>query len=72
MQLRSACTAHMVPILRPMMPQYAHLAAHADINMLIIVDRAANARRIADIVERLEKQAAAQKQSCLREVKTSS
>jgi general secretion pathway protein D len=72
MQLRSACAAMTVPILRPMMPQYAHLAAYPDINMLIIVDRAANVRRIADIVERLEKQAATQKMSCLREGKSSS
>jgi general secretion pathway protein D len=71
-QARNVCVAHLVPILRPMMPQYAHLAAHPDINTLIIVDRAANARRIADMVERLEKQAAALKQTCLREVKTSS
>jgi general secretion pathway protein D len=71
-QARNVCVAQLVPILRPMMPQYAHLAAHPDINMLIIVDRAANVRRIADIVERLEKQAGTLKLSCLREVKTSS
>ena len=71
MQLRSACAATSVPVLRPMMPQYAHLAAHPDTNVLIIVDRAANVRRIAAVAELLDKQAAALKMSCLREAKSS-
>ena len=62
-QARYICAAHAVPLLRPMMPQFAHLAAFPATNTLLIVDRAANARRIADLVERLDKQAGS-KQEC--------
>jgi len=62
-QTRNICAAHAVPVLRPMMPQFAHLAAFPATNTLLIVDRAANARRIADLIERLDKQAGA-KQDC--------
>jgi general secretion pathway protein D len=55
-QVKTACSAHMVPVLRPLMPQAAHLAAMPP-NALIVVDRAANARRIVDMVERLDKTA---------------
>jgi general secretion pathway protein D len=54
--VKAACSAHMVPVLRPLMPQSAHLAAMPP-NTLIVVDRAANARRIVDMVERLDKTA---------------
>jgi general secretion pathway protein D len=55
-QVKAACSAHLVPVLRPLMPQSAHLAAMPP-NALIVVDRAANARRIVDMVERLDKTA---------------
>jgi general secretion pathway protein D len=61
---RSVCTAQLVPILRPLMPQAAHLAALPQTNSLILSDRADNARRILDLAERLEKQAASLKQNC--------
>jgi general secretion pathway protein D len=63
MQPRNVCTAHLVPILRPLMPQFAHLAAYPYTNMLIITDRVDNVRRIADLVERFDK-AATSKQEC--------
>jgi general secretion pathway protein D len=56
-QTRNICSAHAVPVLRPLMPQYAHLAAFPQTNMLIIMDRAANARRIVDMIGRLDKTA---------------
>ena len=37
--------AQLVPILRPLIPQYGHLAAHPGSNMLIISDRANNVSR---------------------------
>lgn len=43
----------LVPILRPMMPQAAHLAATGDSNKLIIVDTYANVRRMTEIVRAL-------------------
>jgi general secretion pathway protein D len=51
-----ACASHMVPVLRPLMPQAAHLAALPP-NMLMIVDRAANARRIVEMADRIDKAA---------------
>ena len=42
--------AFLVPILRPLLPQAAHLAAHAASNRLIVMDRYANIQRITAIV----------------------
>lgn len=46
--------AQLVPILRPLLPQAAHLAAHADTNQLIVSDRYENIQRIAEIVRLLD------------------
>jgi general secretion pathway protein D len=46
--------AQLVPILRPLIPQYGHLAAHPSSNMLIISDRAANVNRMITIVRRID------------------
>ncbi len=46
--------AQLVPILRPLLPQAAHLAAHATTNRLIVMDRYANVQRITDIVRALD------------------
>jgi general secretion pathway protein D len=62
-QVRNACAAHMVPVLRPLMPQSAHMAAYPDTNVLILADHADNVRRIVEIVERIDKAAPA-KQGC--------
>ena len=63
-QGKCVSAAQSVPVLRPMMPQAAHLAATLQTNSLMIVDHAANARRIIDLFERLDKQAVAGKQGC--------
>jgi general secretion pathway protein D len=47
-----ADTANMVPILRPMLPQHAHLASDGE-RSLVIVDHYDNVRRIAAIAEML-------------------
>ena len=44
----------LVPILRPLIPQYGHLAAHPGSNMLIISDRAANVERMVSIIRRID------------------
>lgn len=62
---KSVCTFETVPILRPLMPQSAHLAAFPSTNSMLISDRAANARRIVDLLERLDKQAAALNRTCV-------
>jgi general secretion pathway protein D len=54
-QVRNVSAGQLVPILRPMMPQAAHLAAYPSANMLIISDRAANVNRIMRIVQRIDR-----------------
>ena len=49
------CAAHLVPVIRPLMPQAAHLAAHPASNTLIINDRAINARRVAALIEQIDR-----------------
>jgi hypothetical protein len=44
----------LVPILRPLLPQSAHLAAHADSNRLVVLDRYENVQRITAIVRSLD------------------
>ncbi len=54
-QVRNVSAAQLVPILRPMMPQSAHLAAYPSANMLIISDRASNVNRMMRIVQRIDR-----------------
>ena len=43
-----------VPILRPMLPQQGHLVAHGDSNMLTMVDRYANVKRVLQLVRKMD------------------
>jgi general secretion pathway protein D len=52
--VRNVGAAQLVPILRPLIPQYGHLAAHQASNMLIISDRAANVTRMLRIIQRID------------------
>jgi len=52
--IRNVGAAQLVPILRPLIPQYGHLAAHPASNMLIISDRAANVSRLVRIIQRID------------------
>ena len=48
--------AHLVPILRPLLPQAAHMASLGpESGKLLIVDRYANVRRVTEIVEALDR-----------------
>jgi type II secretory pathway component GspD/PulD (secretin) len=47
-------TAQLVPILRPLLSQAAHLAAHLDTNQLIVEDRYENVQRITALVRSLD------------------
>jgi general secretion pathway protein D len=53
-QVQNIGATQLVPILRPLVPQYGHLVAHPGSNMLIISDRAANVERMANIVRRID------------------
>jgi len=54
LQVQNVGAAQLVPILRPLIPQYGHLAAHPGSNMLIISDRAANVNRMINIIRRID------------------
>ncbi|MEX1266645.1 MAG: type II secretion system secretin GspD, partial [Woeseia sp.] len=53
-QVQNVGAAQLVPILRPLIPQYGHLAAHPGSNMLIISDRALNVDRMISIIRRID------------------
>ena len=52
--MKNISAAQLVPLLRPLIPQYGHLAAYPTGNMLIISDRASNVSRIVRIVARMD------------------
>ncbi len=54
LEIANVPAAQLVPILRPLVPQYGHLAAYSPSNMLIISDRAANVQRMAEIIRRID------------------
>ncbi len=53
-QLQNIGAAQLVPILRPLVPQYGHLTAHPASNILIIADRASNVTRMLNIIARMD------------------
>ena len=53
-QVKSASAAQLVPILRPMLPQVAHLVALPCTNTLLIVDTFAKIQHIQSIIESLD------------------
>jgi general secretion pathway protein D len=55
LDVKNACAMQLVPVLRPLMPQAAHMAAVAQTNTLVVNDDAANVRRIAQVVEQLDR-----------------
>jgi general secretion pathway protein D len=48
--------AQLVPVLRPLMPQAAHMAAYPSGNILILSDRASNVSRVMRIIKRIDQQ----------------
>lgn len=52
--VKNVQAAQLVPILRPLIPQYGHMAAHPASNMLIISDRSANVKRMVKIIQRID------------------
>ena len=53
-QVENISAAQLVPILRPLVPQWGHLAAYPSSNMLIISDRAANVVRIEQLIKQMD------------------
>ncbi len=52
--VRNVSASQLVPALRPLLPQQAHLVTPAGTNMLIISDRASNVARMMRIIQRLD------------------
>jgi len=52
--VRNVNAAQLVPILRPLMPQQAHLVAYQASNSLIMSDRASNVNRMMRIIQRID------------------
>ncbi|MEA3181283.1 MAG: ral secretion pathway protein [Gammaproteobacteria bacterium] len=52
--VKNVSAVQLVPILRPMIPQYGHLAAYPASNILIISDRASNVNRMIRIIRRVD------------------
>jgi general secretion pathway protein D len=55
LRVKSVPAAYLVPILRSLLPQSAHLAAYSCTNELLMVDTFANVRRIEAIVAEMDK-----------------
>lgn len=53
-QLENVGATALVPILRPLIPQYGHMVAHQGSNMLILSDRAGNVARLISIIRRID------------------
>jgi general secretion pathway protein D len=53
--LENIGAAQLVPILRPLLPQSAHLAAHPASNALIVADRPQNIDRMMKLIRRMDK-----------------
>ena len=52
--LKHLSAQEMVALLRPLMPQQAHIAAHGGSNSLLVADRAGNIERIAALIRRID------------------
>src|SRR5690606_21410035 len=53
-QVQQNSVNELIPLIRPMVPQYGHLAAVASANALIISDRPANITRIEQVIRQLD------------------
>lgn len=53
-QLNNISAAKLIPLIRPLAPQHAHVAAYAPSNAIIISDTAANIARIRKVIESID------------------
>ncbi len=59
-RLDNISAAKLIPVLRPLVPQQAHMAAYAPSNAIIISDLSSNIDRIRGIIDRMDKSAVQQ------------
>jgi general secretion pathway protein D len=53
-QVQHTSANELIPLLRPLVPQYGHMAAVTNANAVIISDRSANIDRIEDLIRQLD------------------
>ena len=53
-EVHNVSAAQLVPVLRPLIPQFGHLVAYPSSNILIISDRANNVNRLIRIIRRID------------------
>ena len=53
-QVQHGSAIELIPLIRPLVPQYGHLAAISSANAIIISDRTANIERIEDLLRQLD------------------
>jgi general secretion pathway protein D len=53
-QVQHGSASELIPLLRPLVPQYGHLAAISSANAIIISDRSANIQRIETLLKQLD------------------
>ena len=56
-QLKNVSAATLIPVLRPLAPQQAHMAAYGPSNAIIISDMASNIASIRAVIDRIDKAA---------------
>ena len=56
-QLKNVAASKALPVLRPMVPQHAHMAAYDPSNAIIITDTEANIARLQDVIDRIDRAA---------------
>ena len=56
-RLENVSAAKLIPVLRPLVPQQAHMAAYAPSNAIIISDIRANINRMEEIIARMDQSA---------------
>src|SRR5512143_2718032 len=54
LQVFNVAASQLVPVVRPLLPQEAHLAAYPDTNVLVVSAPAATVERLAQIVRRID------------------
>jgi general secretion pathway protein D len=53
-ELKHVPATELVPLLRPLVPQQGHLAAHPSSNTLVVTDRAQNISRLMKMIQRID------------------
>lgn len=52
--VQNVAAAQLVPVIRPLLPQEAHMAAYAPTNMLIVSSTAANVEKVVQLIESID------------------